>query len=89
LAAVAAVLAGIRRERGVRPLRKAQPLDLEPFARLFEPIDIATLAGVRDRAMLLLGFAAALRCYPVDPLLAFGMAPKRGAKNGSLAACGG
>ena len=60
-AAVAAVLAGIRRERGVRPLRKARPLELEPLARLLEPIDTATLAGVRDRALLLLGFAAALR----------------------------
>jgi hypothetical protein len=60
-AAVAAVVAGIRRERGVRPLRKAHPLELEPLARLLEPIDTATLAGVRDRAMLLLGFAAALR----------------------------
>jgi hypothetical protein len=31
-AAVTAVLTGIRRERGVRPLRKAQPLELEPLA---------------------------------------------------------
>ena len=45
----------------MRPLRKAQPLELEPLARLLEPIDVATLAGVRDRAILLLGFAAALR----------------------------
>ena len=45
----------------MRPLRKAQPLELEPLARLLEPIDTATLAGLRDRAMLLLGFAAALR----------------------------
>ena len=59
--AVAAVLAGIRRQHGVRPLRKAQPLELEPLARLVEPIDVATLAGLRDRALLLLGFAAALR----------------------------
>jgi integrase len=59
--AVAAALAGIRRERGIRPLRKAQPLELEPLARLVEPIDTATLAGLRDRALLLLGFAAALR----------------------------
>jgi site-specific recombinase XerD len=60
-AAVTAVLTGIRRERGVRPLRKARPLELEPLARLVDPIDTATLAGLRDRAMLLLGFAAALR----------------------------
>ena len=58
--AVAAVLAGIRREHGTRPLRKAAPLELDPLARLLEPIDTATLAGQRDRALLLLGFAAAL-----------------------------
>ena len=60
-AAVAAVLAGIRRQRGVRALRKARPLELEPLARLVDRIDTATLAGLRDRALLLLGFAAALR----------------------------
>lgn len=59
--AVAAVLAGIRRERGTRPLRRAKPLELDPLARLVEPIDTTTFSGLRDRAMLLLGFAAALR----------------------------
>ena len=59
--AVAAVMSGIRREHGTRPLRKAAPLELDPLARLLEPIDTATLAGQRDRALLLLGFAAALR----------------------------
>ena len=59
--AVAAVMSGIRRQHGTRPLRRAAPLELDPLARLVEPIDTATLAGQRDRAMLLLGFAAALR----------------------------
>ncbi len=59
--AVDAVMSGIRREHGTRPLRRAAPLDLDPLARLLEPIDTATLAGCRDRALLLLGFAAALR----------------------------
>ena len=59
--AVAAVMAGIRREHGTRPLRKASPLELDPLARLLEPIDTLTLAGLRDRALLLLGFAAAMR----------------------------
>jgi hypothetical protein len=31
------------------------------LARLIEPIETATLGGLRDRALLLLGFAAALR----------------------------
>lgn len=56
-----AVLSGIRRQHGTRPLRQAKPLELDPLARLLEPIDTATLAGLRDRALLLLGFAAALR----------------------------
>ena len=59
--AVAAVMSGIRREHGTKPLRRAAPLELEPLARLIELIDTATLAGLRDRALLLLGFAAAMR----------------------------
>jgi integrase len=59
--AIAAVLAGIRRTRGMRPQRKAQALELEPLARIIERIDTETLAGLRDHALLLLGFAAALR----------------------------
>ncbi|MGO9956473.1 MAG: tyrosine-type recombinase/integrase, partial [Solirubrobacteraceae bacterium] len=59
--AVAAVLSGIRRQHGTRALRTAAPLELDPLARLVEPIDLSTLAGRRDRALLLLGFAAALR----------------------------
>ena len=59
--AVAAVLSGIRRELGTAPMRRAAPLDLDPLARLLEPIEDATLGGRRDRALLLLGFAAALR----------------------------
>jgi site-specific recombinase XerD len=59
--AIAAVLAGIRRTRGMRPQRKAQALELEPLARMTELIHTGTLAGLRDHALLLLGFAAALR----------------------------
>jgi site-specific recombinase XerD len=59
--AVAAVLSGIRRQHGTRAVRTAAPLELDPLARLVDPIDLATLAGRRDRALLLLGFGAALR----------------------------
>ncbi|HEX4033546.1 MAG TPA: hypothetical protein VHX66_03800 [Solirubrobacteraceae bacterium] len=59
--AVAAVMSGIRRQHGTRPLRRAAPLELDPLVRLLEPIDAATLAGRRDRALLLLGVAPALR----------------------------
>ena len=60
-AAIAAVLSGIRRTRGIGPQRRAQALELEPLARMIELVDTGTLAGLRDRALLLLGFAAALR----------------------------
>ncbi|MGZ4288790.1 MAG: tyrosine-type recombinase/integrase [Solirubrobacteraceae bacterium] len=54
--------AGRHPPRAWRPAAgKAQPLELEPLARLVEPIDTSTLAGLRDRAVLLFGFAAALR----------------------------
>ena len=59
--AIAAVLVGIRRARRMRPQRKAQALELEPLARIIERIDTEPLAGLRDHALLLLGFAAALR----------------------------
>ena len=59
--AVAAVLSGIRRQLGTAPTRRAAPLDLDPLARLLEPIEQDTFAGRRDRALLLVGFAAALR----------------------------
>jgi hypothetical protein len=47
-------MSGIRRQVGTDQLRRAAPLELVL-------IDTATLAGQRDRALLLLGFAAALR----------------------------
>jgi integrase len=50
-----------RREHGTRPLRKAHRLELDSLQRLLNPIDEAALGGLRDRALLLLGFAAALR----------------------------
>ena len=59
--AVAAVMSGIRRQVGTDQLRRAAPLELEPLQLVLAPIDTATLAGLRDRALLLLGFAAALR----------------------------
>ena len=66
--AVEAVMAGIRREHGVRPLRQAKPLQTEPLWRLIEPIDITTPAGLRDRSLLLLGFAAAHRLATEPPV---------------------
>ena len=55
------VMSGIRRQLGTEVRRQATPLELEPLARVIEPISITTLQGLRDRALLLLGFVAALR----------------------------
>jgi integrase len=57
--AVRAVAAGVRRTHGTAPTRKA-PLRVEDLRRIDELLP-ATTAGTRDRALLLLGFAAALR----------------------------
>jgi integrase len=55
------VLGGIRRRLGIAPLRRARPLELEALERVVAAIDSGSRAGLRDRALLLLGFAAALR----------------------------
>lgn len=59
--AVQAVMSGIRRQLGTQPRRQAAPLELEPLARVVAWIELETLAGFRDRALLLLGFAALRR----------------------------
>jgi site-specific recombinase XerD len=56
---VKAVLAGISREKRVAPERKA-PATVEVIKRLVRGLD-DSLIGTRDRALLLLGFACALR----------------------------
>jgi integrase len=53
------VMAGIRARRGMRPRAKA-PLSPTDLRAMIEALP-ATLLGVRDRALLLVGFAAALR----------------------------
>ncbi|OAA29255.1 site-specific recombinase XerD [Frankia sp. EI5c] len=59
-AEVSAVWNGIRRSRGVRPSRKAA-LDTSLLSRVVAGLDDAVLADVRDRALLLVGFAGCLR----------------------------
>ncbi|MGK0283865.1 MAG: integrase [Patiriisocius sp.] len=59
--AVREVMRGIRnRQRGRGSPKKAPLLDTD-LALLVDTLDTSTLAGVRDRALLLIGFAAALR----------------------------
>jgi integrase len=57
--AVRAVMRGIRRTIGAKPEQKA-PATAERIAAMV-PLVPATLAGKRDRALLLLGFAGAFR----------------------------
>jgi site-specific recombinase XerD len=54
------VLAGVRRTLGTAPKRKAAAT-ADLIARMVECIPTDTLKGKRDKALLLLGFAAALR----------------------------
>ena len=58
-AAVAAVVAGIRRDLGVAQVQKA-PVMVDDLRRMVASLP-ATAKGVRDRAVLLLGFAGAFR----------------------------
>ena len=57
---VRAVLAGIRREKGTRPTRKA-PATAERVGAMLAGIPADTMRGRRDRALLTLGFAGAFR----------------------------
>lgn len=56
---VRAVLRGIRRRIGVAPVRKA-PATAAAIAAMLERVP-ESITGIRDRAILLIGFAAALR----------------------------
>jgi site-specific recombinase XerD len=55
-----AVMAGIRRELGVRPNQKS-PLMTDLVRQLLDHIPTTTQAGLRDRALLLLGFSSGRR----------------------------
>ena len=55
-----AVMAGIRRELGVRPAQKS-PLMTDLVRQLLQHIPTDTEAGLRDRALLLLGFSSGRR----------------------------
>jgi site-specific recombinase XerD len=59
--AVREVMRGIRNRQKGRPSPKKSPLIDTDLALLIDTLDTTTLAGTRDRALLLIGFAAALR----------------------------
>jgi integrase len=54
------VMAGIRRERGTAP-RRAAPATTDIIRRMASACDVRTLIGLRDRALVLVGFAGAFR----------------------------
>lgn len=60
-AIVRRVRRGLRRVLGTAPRRQAHPLTVAELAQVVASIDCASRIGVRDRAVLLLGYAAALR----------------------------
>jgi site-specific recombinase XerD len=57
---VRAAMQGIRRELGVAPQRKS-PATVDRLAAMVSHADPDTLKGLRDRALLLFGFASAMR----------------------------
>ena len=52
---------GLRRIMGTAPRRQAHPLTVDELDQLVSTIDPVTAIGVRDRAVILLGYASALR----------------------------
>jgi integrase len=52
---------GLRRIIGATPRRQARPLTTDDIRQIVERIDRSTPLGVRDAALILLGFASAMR----------------------------
>ena len=59
--AVRQVRRGLRRIIGRAPRRPARPLSVADLRQIVTAIDLTTVRGIRDTAILLLGFAGALR----------------------------
>lgn len=52
---------GLRRIIGTAPRRQARPLGTDEIRQIVEHIDRTTVLGVRDAALILIGFASAMR----------------------------
>ena len=59
---------GLRRIMGVAPRRQAHPLTVQELGPIVESIDVTTVTGKRDRAILLLGYASAMRPSEISAL---------------------
>jgi integrase len=58
---IKAVRRGLRRTLGTAPRRQSRPLSTDDIRRMLAQIDRTTARGARDAALILLGFASALR----------------------------
>lgn len=74
--AVRRVRKGLRRILGVGPRRPAHPLSVDDLRKILAAIDRTTVSGVRDTAILLLGFAGALRRSELAALTLADLEPK-------------
>jgi integrase len=59
--AVRQVRRGLRRTYGAAPRRLARPLDLDEIRQIVGGIDRTTPIGIRDAAIILIGYASAMR----------------------------
>jgi integrase len=59
--AVRQVRRGLRRTYGAAPRRLARPLSVEEIRQILHQIDRTTVIGIRDAAIILLGYASAVR----------------------------
>jgi hypothetical protein len=59
---------GLRRIMGVAPRRQAHPLTVAELGQIVASIDTDTVIGTRDRVILLLGYASAMRPGEVSAL---------------------
>jgi site-specific recombinase XerD len=67
---------GLRRTLGTAPIRLARPLGLAEIRQIVTGIDRTTPKGARDAALILLGFASALRRSELTALTLADIEPK-------------
>jgi integrase len=68
--------AGLRRTHGVAPRRQARPLSVTELRQIITAIDRRTVFGARDAAIILLGYAFALRTSELAALSVADLEPK-------------
>ena len=67
---------GLRRIMGTAPRRQAHPLTVTELEQIVSTIDTGTAIGARDRAVILLGYASALRPGELSALDLADIVPK-------------